>query len=154
MPEVVLDFLSSVYPWTKALHVISMVAWMAGLFYLPRLFVYHAEKVETGSSTDEMFQTMERRLFKAIMRPAMMATWTFGLLLALTPGVVDWSAGWVWVKAGGILAMTGFHEWCGKTVGTFAAGRNEKPGRFFRVMNEVPTVLLIVIVIMVFVRPF
>jgi protoporphyrinogen IX oxidase len=94
-----IDALISAYPWIKSLHVISVIAWMAGLFYLPRLFVYHVEQVETGSGTDEMFQTMERRLLRAIMNPAMIATWLFGLMLVFTPGIVNWAEVWPWAKA-------------------------------------------------------
>jgi putative membrane protein len=100
------DFLASVYPWTKALHVISVIAWMAGIFYLPRLFVYHVESVEKGSETDRLFQMMERKLLRLIMNPAMTATWIFGLALVFTPGIVSWSEAWPWVKAAGVLAMT------------------------------------------------
>ena len=92
--------LAYVYPWTKALHVISVIAWMAGLFYLPRLFVYHAEQ----TVPEELFQTMERRLLRAIMNPAMTATWIFGLCLVFTPGLVDWSEVWPWTKAAAVLA--------------------------------------------------
>ncbi len=148
------DFLSNVYPWTKALHVISVIAWMAGLFYLPRLFVYHVEQVEPGSPTDAMFQTMERRLLRAIMNPAMIATWLFGLMLAFTPGIVDWSSIWPWAKAAAIAAMTWFHHWCGLRRKDFVAGINTRTGRQYRLMNELPTVLMLVIVISVIVRPF
>ncbi|MCU0856299.1 MAG: CopD family protein, partial [Rhodobacteraceae bacterium] len=85
-----IDALVAAYPWVKSLHVISVIAWMAGLFYLPRLFVYHVEQVEKGSATDTMFQTMERRLLRGIMNPAMIATWVFGLMLVFTPGIVYW----------------------------------------------------------------
>jgi putative membrane protein len=146
------DFLASVYFWTKALHVISVIAWMAGLFYLPRLFVYHAETVETGSSTDVLFQTMERRLLRAIMNPAMVATWVFGLALVLTPGIVSWSEVWPWTKAASVLAMTWFHHWLGYRRKDFAAGRNSHTGRSYRLMNEVPTLLMILIVLSVIVK--
>ena len=148
------DFLIAAYPWTKSLHVISVIAWMAGLFYLPRLFVYHTEQVEAGSATDEMFQTMERRLLRAIMNPAMIATWIFGLCLAATPGIVDWAAVWPWAKFAAICAMTWFHHWCGLRRKEFLAGTNTRSGRTYRAMNEVPTVLLIVIVVAVIARPF
>ncbi len=92
-----IGFLAACYPWTKALHIISMVAWMAGMFYLPRLYVYHCE-TRPGSAESERFKVMERRLLKQILNPAMIATWTFGILLVLTPGVLDWSAGWWHVK--------------------------------------------------------
>lgn len=148
------DFLGSAYPWIKALHIISVVAWMAGLFYLPRLYVYHAETVKAGSETDALFQTMEYRLFRFIMQPAMIATWIFGILLISTPGLVDWTAIWPWTKAIAVLAMTGFHEWLGKRGKNFANSTNTITGRQFRIMNEVPTLLLIIIVVSVVVRPF
>ncbi len=149
-----IDLLSMTYPWTKTLHVISVVAWMAGLFYLPRLFVYHAEKGSVGSELDELFQTMERRLLRAIMAPAMIATWLFGLALAITPGVVDWAAIWPWTKLAAIIGMTWFHMWCSARRKEFAAGTNTRTGRSYRIANEVPTLLLIVIVISVIARPF
>ncbi len=145
--------IENLYLWIKALHIISVVAWMAGLFYLPRLFVYHVEQVETGSKTDEMFQTMERRLLKAIMNPAMIATWVFGLLLISIPGLVDWGSVWPWTKAASVLAMTWFHHWCGRRRKEFVAGTNTRSGRDYRIMNEVPTLLLLVIVVSVVVRP-
>jgi len=150
----VFDFLAYAYPWTKSLHVISVIAWMAGLFYLPRLYVYHVEQVETGTATDNMFQTMERRLLRAIMNPSMIATWIFGIALALTPGVVDWGAVWPYTKVVSILAMTWFHHWCGLRRKDFVEGRNTRSGRDYRIMNEVPTLLLIVIVVSVIARPF
>jgi putative membrane protein len=146
-------FLIDAYPWTKSLHVISVIAWMAGLFYLPRLFVYHVEQVGSGNKTDELFQTMERRLLKAIMNPSMIATWVFGLALVFTPGIVDWSALWPWAKAASVLAMTWFHMWCAARRKDFVNATNTRTGRQFRIMNEVPTLLLIVIVISVIVRP-
>lgn len=148
------DLLTTLYPWTKALHVMSVLAWMAGLFYLPRLFVYHTEQAAEGTATDAMFQTMERRLLRQIMNPAMIATWVFGIALALTPGVVDWSALWPYTKAAGIVGMTWFHHWCGYRRKDFAAGRNTRSGRTYRMMNELPTLLMVLIVISVIVRPF
>ena len=148
------DLLTSLYPWTKSFHVMSVLAWMAGLFYLPRLFVYHVEQVAPGSPADATFQTMERKLLRQIMNPAMVATWGFGLLLALTPGIVDWSAVWPWTKAASIGGMTWFHHWLGLRRKDFAAGRNTRTGRTYRMMNEVPTLLMVVIVISVIVRPF
>ncbi|MDO5756416.1 MAG: protoporphyrinogen oxidase HemJ [Rhodobacterales bacterium] len=140
------EFLSDLYPWTKSLHIVSVIAWMAGLFYLPRLFVYHVEVAQRGDVRDEIFQVMERRLLRAIMNPAMIATWVFGLALVLTPGIVDWSSVWPWSKAGGVLAMTVFHQWLAVRRKDLAAGTCVVSGRTFRMMNEVPTVLLIVIV--------
>lgn len=141
----VLEFLSNWYPVIKSLHIISVVAWMAGMFYLPRLFVYHAEQVGPGQ-TDQMFQTMERRLYRAIMDPAMLGVWIFGLCLLFTPGIVDWSLWWPWTKAAAVLAMTWFHHWLGYRRKDFAQGQNRLSGRQYRIMNEVPTLLLVVIV--------
>jgi protoporphyrinogen IX oxidase len=145
-------FLTDWYLVIKALHVISIIAWMAGLFYLPRLYVYHAEQVQAGSRTDAMFQTMERRLLRAIMNPSMIAAWVFGLALVATPGVVDWSAPWSWAKAVAVLLMTGFHGWLSARRKDFAEGRNTRSGRSYRMMNEVPTVLMVVIVFAVITR--
>lgn len=147
-----IDLLASIYPWTKTLHIISVIAWMAGLFYLPRLFVYHVERVKTGSETDEMFATMERRLLRAIMNPAMIATWVFGLMLVMTPGIVDWGALWPWTKALAVLGMTWFHHWLGLRRKEFLAGTNTRTGRTYRMMNEVPTLLMVVIVASVVVK--
>ena len=150
-----LDVLSAAYPWTKSLHIIAMVAWMAGLFYLPRIFVYHAEQGAIGSELSSVFKTMERRLLRVIMNPAMIATWIFGVLLAATPGVVDWRRdGWIYVKLAAVVALTWYHHWLARRRRDFAADRNQVSGRTFRLMNEVPTVGLIVIVIMVVARPF
>jgi len=146
------DFLYALYPWTKALHIISVIAWMAGIFYLPRLFVYHAEKTSPGTELDTIYQEMERKLLRAIMNPAMIATWLFGLMLVFTPGLVDWSQIWPWTKAVSVLAMTWFHHWLGLRRKDFAAGRNRLAGRRYRMMNELPTLLLVVIVISVVVR--
>ena len=141
-----IDLIAGFYPWTKAFHIISVIAWMAGLFYLPRLFVYHAEAARPGDARDEIFQVMERRLLRAIMNPAMIATWVFGILLVLTPGIVDWSSVWPWAKAAGVLALTWFHHWLGLRRKEFAAGASPLSGRTFRIMNELPTLALIVIV--------
>jgi putative membrane protein len=145
-------WLAFVYPWTKALHVISMVAWMAGMFYLPRLFVYHCD-LWPGSVESERFKVMEYRLLKQIINPAMIGTWVFGVLLVLTPGVIDWSAGWWHVKLTAVLLLAGFHGAMSKWRRLFMEDRNTRSHRFYRIANEVPTLLLIVIVIMVIVRP-
>lgn len=146
--------LAYAYPWTKALHLISVTAWMAGLFYLPRLFVYHCD-LARGSVESERFKVMERRLLKQIMLPAMMSTWLFGLLLVWTPGVVDWSGfNWWHVKFAAVFLMTGFQGATGKWRRDFLEDRNQKPHRYFRYANEVPTALMIVAVIMVIVKPF
>lgn len=146
------DFLAGAYPWVKFLHVISVISWMAGLFYLPRLYVYHVEKVQTGDDTDALFQVMERRLLKAIMNPAMIATWIFGLALVFTPGIVDWSMVWPWSKAASVLGMTWFHMWLAARRKDFAASTNVRTGRTYRLMNEVPTLLMIIIVASVIVK--
>lgn len=146
--------LVTAYPWMKALHVISMVAWMAGLFYLPRLFVYHVERGDPGSSLDETFQTMERRLLRAIMNPAMIATWVFGIILLVTPGVVSFRADfWIYPKLAAVLVLTWFHMWLAARRRDFVEGRNRVSGRAYRFLNEVPTLALVVIVVMVVVRP-
>ena len=148
-----MNFLLPLYPWTKSLHVISLIAWMAALFYLPRLFVYHCD-VARGSAASERFKVMELRLFKLIMNPAMIATWLFGITLVLTPGVVDWYAGWWQVKLTAVILMSGVHGVLSARRRAFLEDRNTKPQRYFRILNEVPTGLMIVIVIMAIVKPF
>ena len=148
-----IDALSVFYPWTKALHVISMVAWMAGMFYLPRLYVYHCD-MQPGSRESERFKVMEYRLLKQIINPAMIATWIFGILLVLTPGVIDWTSGWWHVKLTAVLLMSGFHGAMSKWRREFMEDRNKRSHRYYRFANEVPTLLLMVIVVMVIVRPF
>ena len=145
--------LISLYPWIKAFHVISLIAWMAGMFYLPRLYVYHCQ-VAVGSAESERFKIMERRLLKQIINPAMIATWIFGILLLATPGVVVWSSGWWYVKLISVLGLTGFHGAASKWRKNFLNDRNTKSEKFYRIANEVPTVLMIIIVIMVIVKPF
>jgi putative membrane protein len=147
------DALSALYPWTKALHVISVIAWLAGMFYLPRLYAYHAE-AEPGSKQSETFKVMERRLLRAIVNPAMIATFVFGIALLGTPGVVDWSQGWIWVKLACVLALSALHGAYARWRKDFAADRNRRPARFYKIANEVPTLLMVVIVIMVIVKPF
>lgn len=148
------DFLSMSYPWIKAIHIMAMISWMAGLFYLPRLFVYHAERVETGSETDGLFQVMEVKLLRFIMNKAMIATWIAGLLMVLTPGIIDWSAVWPYIKGISVIAMTWFHMWLAGRRKDFERGENVLTGRRYRMMNEVPTVLMLIIVVSVVVRPF
>jgi putative membrane protein len=152
MPDFLSDFLSEWYPWIKTAHVASVMAWMAGLFYLPRLFVYHVEQVEKGSATDAMFQTMERRLLRGIIGPASVAVWVFGLCLVFTPGLVDWGMLWPWTKAGSVLVMTWFQHWLGTRRKHFVAGSNTVTGRQYRMMNEVPTLLMVIIVASVIVK--
>lgn len=158
-PASMLDFLISAYPWTRTLHVIAIITWMAGLFYLPRLFVYHVEGlnkagVVAGSDMDLLFQRQERLLLRAIMNPSLVAAWAFGLALVFTPGVVDWQSVWPWTKAASVLGMTWFHMWCAGRRKDLADGTNRLSGRDYRLMNEVPTILMLVIVVSVVARPF
>lgn len=146
------DILVLAYPWIKSLHIIAVITWMAGIFYLPRLFVYHAEQSQMGDSRDQIFTVMEFKLYRYIMNPSLIAVWIFGLLLVSMPGIVDWSAVWPWVKAVGVLGMTWFHMWLGKRRKDFAAGQNITTGRRYRIMNEVPTILLLAIVFAVVVK--
>ena len=149
------DLLVPLYPWIKSLHIVSVVAWMAGLFYLPRLFVYHAENAIPDGSASATFKVMERKLLRAIMNPAMIATWLFGILLVLTPGVVIWSSdGWIWAKLAFVVWLTWFHHWCARRRKEFDRDNNTRSGRTYRIMNEVPSVALVAIVLLVVVKPF
>ena len=148
------DFLATAYPWIKTLHIISVISWMAGLLYLPRLFVNHVEYAPVGSETSEVFKGMEERLMRIIMAPAMIATWVFGLLLAFTPGIVDWSSVYPWIKAALVLGMTGFHHWLIKVRKEFAADKNGRTSKTYRIANEVPTLMMIFIVLLIVVKPF
>jgi putative membrane protein len=139
------------YEWIKALHVIAVIAWMAGMLYLPRLFVYHCE-AEAGSKQSETFKVMERRLLKAIINPAMIVTWLAGLYLAGAGHFL--SAGWFHGKFLLVLLLSGVHGFFSRWVKDFAADRNTKSPKFYRVINEVPTLLMIGIVILVVVKPF
>ena len=146
-----LEVSASAYLWIKALHIISVVAWMAGMLYLPRLFVYHAE-AESGSAQSETFKIMERRLLRGIVNPAMIASFVFGgLLLAI---LNDWSSGWLYVKLISVLGLVGLHGMIARWRREFAEDRNRRPARFYRLINEVPAVLMVVIVIMAVVKPF
>ena len=140
------------YDWVKALHVISVIAWMAGMLYLPRLFVYHADS-PVGSDKSETFKLMERRLYRGITTPAMIATWVFGLTM-VSAGLIDWSSIWPWVKAAMVLALSGIHGFYGRLLRDFANDRNTRSSKFFRSINEIPFLVAIVIVIMVIVKPF
>src|SRR5690606_17846835 len=129
------------------------IAWMSGMMYLPRLFVYHAES-PAGSEKAETFKLMERRLYRGIVTPAMIATWIFGLWMAFGFGVVDFSQGWMWLKAAMVLALSGVHGYFGSLLRAFREDRNVKSHKFYRAINEVPFVIAIVIVIAVVVKPF
>jgi putative membrane protein len=139
------------YLWLKAFHVIAVIAWMAGMLYLPRLFVYHSE-VPKGSIQSDTFKIMERRLLKAIINPAMIVTWLLGLYLVWDGGW--YTSGWLHAKLLLVLIMSGVHGFLSKTVKVFAADQNVRPAKFYRMINEVPTVLMIGIVILVIVKPF
>ena len=139
------------YDWLKAFHVIAVIAWMAGMLYLPRLFVYHCEAPK-GSIQSETFKIMERRLLKAIINPAMIATWVLGLILIWQGGW--WTAGWLHGKLLLVLILSGLHGIYARRLKEFAADRNTRLARYYRMLNEVPTVLMIGIVILVIVKPF
>ncbi len=146
-------FLDGIYPWIKALHIMAVIAWMAGLFYLPRLFVYHAERASVGSELDHTFQVMEEKLLRVIMNPAMIVAWVAGLIM-IGLGAFDWGAVWSWVKIVSVILMTGAHGWMAARRKEFVAGTNTRTGRTYRMVNEVPTVLMLLIVVAVVVRPF
>ena len=148
-----IDLLNSLYPWIKAVHIMAVISWMAGMFYLPRLFVYHAERAERGSELDKTFQIMEEKLLRIIMNPAMIVTWITGLVM-LALGAFDWGSVWSWVKIVGVLLMSGAHGWLAARRKDFVAGQNTRTGRTYRLANEVPTVLMLFIVVAVIVRPF
>jgi protoporphyrinogen IX oxidase len=139
------------YDWLKAFHVIAVIAWMAGMLYLPRLFVYHAEAPK-GSIQSETFKIMERRLLKAIINPAMIVTWVLGLVIAWHGNW--WTAGWLHGKLALVLILSGLHGIYVRRLKEFAADQNTRPARYFRILNEVPTVLMMGIVILVIVKPF
>ena len=139
------------YDWIKAVHVIAVISWMAGLLYLPRLFVYHSDS-EPGSEKAQTFVVMERRLLKIIMGPAMMISWVLGLWLAWASGA--FSQGWFIGKLIVVVAMTGVHVYLSRAAKRFAAGENDKPARHWRLVNEAPTVAMIAAVILVIVKPF
>jgi protoporphyrinogen IX oxidase len=143
--------MTSLYLWLKAAHVIAIIAWMAGMLYLPRLFVYHTE-VAPGSAQSETFKVMERRLLKAIINPAMIVAWALGLWLAWDAGL--FRQGWLHAKLVLVIALSGLHGHFSAAVRAFAQDRNTRSARYWRVMNEVPTVLMIGIVILAIVKPF
>lgn len=139
------------YLWVKAAHIVSIIAWMAALLYLPRLYVYHAE-VDPKSELAETFKVMERRLLRFIANPAMIAAWVFGLWLVF--GYVGWTAGWLHAKFAFVAALTVYHHYLASWRKAFAEDRNIRSPRFYRVANEVPTVLMIAIVVLAVVKPF
>jgi putative membrane protein len=137
--------------WVKALHIISVIAWMAGMLYLPRLFVYHAE-APTGSEPAETFKVMERRLLKGIVNPAMILVFLTGFTLVYLTG--DWRDGWWQAKFVLVLGLAGLHGFFGRCVRGFAEDHNERSARFYRILNEAPTILMILIVVLAVVKPF
>ena len=139
------------YEWLKAFHIIAVIAWMAGMFYLPRLFVYHVA-ADVGSIQSETFKVMERRLLRFIINPAMILTWVLGLWLA-------WEGGWFkmpWLHAKLLLVllMSGVHGVLSRHMKDFAADKRRKSAKFYRILNEIPTILMVLIVILVVVKPF
>ena len=139
--------------YIKAFHVIAVIAWMAGMLYLPRLFVYHAQS-KIGSEQSETFKVMERRLLRVITNPAMVASWVLGLILAFS-GLIDWSTdGWFHWKLVLVLLLSAYHGLLARWMKAFAQDRNHHSARFYRIANEVPTLLMVGIVILVIVRPF
>jgi len=145
------DGLALIYPYVKAFHVMAVISWMAGLFYLPRLFVYHAERRAGSAEPVASFVIMEEKLLRVIMNPAMIATWISGLALVMTPGIVSWDMTWPWVKAACVIAMSVFHMWCAGERRRLSAG-TARTGRSYRMMNEVPTLLMVGIVTAVIVK--
>ena len=139
------------YDWVKALHVVAIISWMAGMLYLPRLFVYHSD-AEKGSQQSETFKVMEHRLLRVIINPAMVVSWIAGLWLAWQAGV--WKQGWFHGKLLLVLLLSGVHGYLSAEVRAFAEDRNAKPARHWRIVNEIPTVLMIGIVVLVIVKPF
>lgn len=139
------------YEWIKAVHVIAVIAWMAGMLYLPRLMVYHTE-AQTGSIQSETFKIMERRLLKGIINPAMILTWIAGLYLAWS--AFGFKGGWLHGKILLVIVLSGIHGYLSGRVRAFAEDRNDKTARFYRILNEVPAVLMVLIVILVIVKPF
>ena len=147
------SFLAAAYPWLKSLHIIAVIAWMVGLLYLPRLYVYHAE-APAGSNRAAMLATMERRLLRGIMLPAAAMSYAFGLPLACVPGVVDWRSGWIWSKLTLVLLLTILHMAMAKWRRGFAEGRYPHTPGFLRAANEIPTLIMIGIVLLVVFKPF
>jgi len=147
------EFLSEYYLLLKSLHIIAVIAWMAGMMYLPRLYVYHCDAAP-GSDLSETFKLMERRLLRGIINPAMILTFLLGGLLLLAPGVVDWSSGWIWLKLALVLALTGIHALFARWRKDFEADRNRRPARFYRIANEAPFVIMAAIVLLVVLKPF
>jgi putative membrane protein len=143
--------MESIDLWIKTLHLIAVIAWMAGMLYLPRLFVYHADAA-VGSEVSQTFKVMEKRLLRLIINPAMIAVWITGLLLAYRMGYFQ--SGWLHAKIGLVVILSGVHGYLAGRVRAFAEDRNERPAKFYRILNEVPTVIMVLIVFLVVMKPF
>ena len=147
------DFISDYYDWIKAFHLVAVISWMAGMLYLPRLFVYHAD-AEKGSELSETLKIMERKLLRFIMNPAMIVTWVLGLsMLFANMGLMS-SGGWMHLKLTAVVLLSAFHGYLAKQRKVFLRDENKKTSKFYRKINEIPTVLMILIVVMVIVKPF
>ena len=143
------------YLTVKIIHILAWTSWMAGLFYLPRIFVYHAERANQGGDTAEIFKVMERKLLHFIMRPAMIVTWVTGLALVFVFGAADIATdGWLHAKIALVAGMTGFHQFCERWRRDFERDGNQRAGRFYRIANEVPTLIFVAVVVLVIWRPF
>ena len=141
----------NVYLIIKSLHLIAVISWMAGLLYLPRIFVYHSETDDTSQKT--VFKTMERKLYNYIMMPAMMLSWLFGILLIHSLGFSVFGELWMQIKIVSVVIMTYYHFTLGKYLNDFAIDNNQKTSKFFRIYNEIPTVILIVVIFVVIFKP-
>jgi len=147
------DFILDHYDWIKAFHLIAVISWMAGMLYLPRLFVYHAD-AEKGSELSETLKIMERKLLRVIINPAMAVTWILGLSMLFANTILLSSGGWMHVKLTAVLLLSAFHGYLARRRKVFLRDENEKSSKFYRKINEIPTILMILIVIMVIVKPF
>ena len=148
-----MDFVWQISTWVEAFHIISVMFWMAGMYYLPRLFVYHAEAIEGGREYG-VFEKMEANLLRIIMNPAMIAAWTFGLLLLTRPGFALDAGFWLWTKLALVVILSGYHGFLAAERKKFLTGATPHSSRFYRIINEIPPVLTVFIVIMAVVKPF
>lgn len=152
--NIIKDIALFIYPYSLVIHLAAVISWMAGIFYLPRLYVYHTEKSNLEDQLHDVFQVMEFKLLQYIMRPAMILTWISGAVLVMTPGIISWAEFWPWIKALMVISMTIFHFQLARWRLEFVDRSKQRSGRFFRLANEIPTILMLVIVLMVVARPF